>query len=251
MIELKNIDCINYLKEQKNEVFDIIIADPPYSSGGMTRSDRNASTTSKYLQAGSSNREKLPDFAGDNKDQRSYKYWSQLWMSEAMRCTKKGGVFLCFTDWRQLPITTDAVQAAGWVWRGVIPWVKPNGRPTADRYTNSCEYIVWATNGPRESNCKISNSKYPRGWYEHKTSQNRIHVTEKPVELYRHLYQICKDGYHIYDPFLGSGTSAIAAHIEGRNLKFTGTELVPEVFDIAQKKVKEVTAQIELFNDQP
>ena len=250
MIKLHNVDCINYLKEQKDEVFDIIIADPPYSSGGMTRSDRNASTTSKYLQSGSSNREKVPEFAGDNKDQRSYKYWSQLWMSEAMRCTKKGGVFLCFTDWRQLPITTDAIQAAGWIWRGVIPWYKGFGRPTPDRFTNSCEYIVFATNGPREALAN-ADAKYPQGWYEAKTTSERIHVTQKPVDLYRHLYNICKNGEHIYDPFLGSGTSAIAAHIEGRGLKFTGTELVSEVFDIAQKKVKEVTAQIELFNDQP
>ena len=55
-------------------------------------------------------------------DQRSYGFWLTQIMTEAHRLTKTGGTALLFTDWRQLPTTTDAIQAAGWLWRGVLAW---------------------------------------------------------------------------------------------------------------------------------
>lgn len=45
-------------------------------------------------------------------DQRSCGSWLTQIMTEAHRLTKAGGTALLFTDWRQLPITTDAIQAA-------------------------------------------------------------------------------------------------------------------------------------------
>lgn len=127
---------------------DAVVADPPYSSGGMVRSDRaNIGTVTKYTTNQNTKRADLIDFGGDNRDQRAYQYWSALWMAEAMRATKPGGIIMAFTDWRQLPATTDAVQAGGWVWRGVVPWVKPNARPQSGRFTNQCEYVVWGSHG--------------------------------------------------------------------------------------------------------
>ena len=88
---------------------DAVVADPPYSSGGMVRSDRaNIGTVTKYTTSQNTKRADLIDFGGDNRDQRAYQYWSALWMAEAMRATKPGGIIMAFTDWRQLPATTDA-----------------------------------------------------------------------------------------------------------------------------------------------
>lgn len=93
-----------------------VITDPPYSSGGFTRGDRMASTTNKYVLTGT--QVERPDFAGDNRDQRCYLKWCVAWLDECLRITRPGGSLLMFTDWRQLPTTTDAVQSGGWVCNG-------------------------------------------------------------------------------------------------------------------------------------
>lgn len=243
MIQLHNTDCIQFLQTLESGNVDMVVADPPYSSGGAMRSDRNGTTKAKYTRSDSQNIGKLLDFEGDNRDQRAYLYWSQLWMSEAVRVLKPGGLLLVFTDWRQLPITTDAVQAAGAVWRGIVPWHKQASRPMADRFTSSCEYIVWCTNGPREVNMKDKGAKYPEGFYNYRPPANRIHVTQKPVDLYRHIFQILRPNSIIVDPFLGSGNSAVACHVENAGHTFHGCELSESVFEVAQKAVANLTVQ--------
>lgn len=106
-------DALAVLAQLDTAAVDAIITDPPYSSGGMTRGDRTAATTTKYVSSG----QPRAEFAGDNRDQRAYGYWCALWLSEALRATRPGGICAHFADWRQLPTTTDALQAGGWVWR--------------------------------------------------------------------------------------------------------------------------------------
>jgi site-specific DNA-methyltransferase (adenine-specific) len=53
-----------------------------------------------------------------------------------------------FTDWRQPPTTTDAVQAGGCVWRGIGVWDKTFGcRPARGRFAAQAEYFVWGSKG--------------------------------------------------------------------------------------------------------
>lgn len=149
-VTLHHGEALAVLAEIPTASVDAVITDPPYSSGGQVRGDRMGSARSKYVST--SAQHTLETFGGDNRDQRSYQYWCALWLAECLRVTKPGGVLAMFTDWRQLPATTDAVQAGGWVWRGIIPWVKPDARPQKGRFSASAEYVVWATNGPREIN---------------------------------------------------------------------------------------------------
>lgn len=57
---------------------------------------------------------------GDSKDQRSWTLWCTYWLSDCLRIAKDGAPLLAFSDWRQLPSMTDAVQAAGWIWREFV-----------------------------------------------------------------------------------------------------------------------------------
>lgn len=85
---------------------------------------RARSTGDKYLNSGGT---RYPDFLGDTKDQRSYLHWSALWMGLCAERLADGGLMIVFSDWRQLPVTTDAMQAAGVTWRGVAVWDKTGG----------------------------------------------------------------------------------------------------------------------------
>jgi DNA modification methylase len=198
-----------------------VVTDPPYSSGGQFRSDRAQNVHTKYVQSDSVSGHALAGFSGDNRDQRAYAYWSTLWLSEALRVTATGGACVLFTDWRQLPTTTDALQAGGWIWRGVVPWHKPNGRMMQGRPANSCEYAVWGTNGPRA----FEGYETLPGFVTASSPRERLHVTQKPLEVMRLLVRVCPVGATVLDPFMGSGTTGVAALIEGR--RFLGFEQEP------------------------
>ena len=72
------------------------------------------------------------------------------------------------------------------------------------------------------------------------------HPTCKPITLFRYLTTLfCQPNGTILDPFLGSGTTAIAALQE--NKKFIGIEQDPEYFKIAQARIKPFAQQKKLF----
>lgn len=197
---------------------DGVIADPPYSSGGMMRGDRMAATADKYggFTAGSTGWKSTAsgaDFTGDNRDQRSYLYWSALWTSEALRVARPGSPVMVFTDWRQLPTTTDAIQAGGWVWRGVLVWDKGVGRPMKGRPRNHVEFIVWGSAGPMDGD---ENPVYLSSVYRVAPPEDREHLTQKPVDLISGIAALVKPSGTILDPFMGSGTTLVAAKATGR-----------------------------------
>lgn len=215
-VTLYHGDALEVLLDMDGASVDAVITDPPYSSGGQYRGDRVQRTSTKYL--GDGRPEPLPDFGGDNRDQRSYAYWCQLWLTQALRVTKPGGVLTVATDWRQLPTVTDAVQAGGWTWRGILAWAKPDPRPQFGRPSQACEFIVWATNGPRtvEGDCLP-------GWWLITTPRDRHHQTQKPLQIYRDLARLAPPGGLVMDPFMGSGTTGVGALLEGR--RFVGVEM--------------------------
>jgi site-specific DNA-methyltransferase (adenine-specific) len=218
-------DALAWLAELETASAAAVITDPPYSSGGMLRSDRAGTTRRKY--SGLKHRHHLADFAGDNRDARSWGYWMALWLGEAARVVEPGGACVLFCDWRQLPAASDALQAGGWVWRGVVPWIKPDARPQQGRYTQSAEFVVWGTNGPRA----VGGDTLP-GYYLARVpratdpgAHQRRHITQKPLDLLRALVRIVEPGQLILDPFAGAGTTLLAAALEGR--RAAGCEIHP------------------------
>lgn len=78
------------------------------------------------------------------------------------------------------------------------------------------------------------------------TSEKRIHQTQKPVELYGWLLnRYAKEGWTIFDPFLGSGSSRIACDKLG--FDFAGCEIDKTFFDLQEKRWNEYKSQLSLF----
>lgn len=228
-------DCLPFLEQQPSESFDALITDPPYGSGGLHMSARQLSTRAKYLL--SNTQKAYPDFPGDNRDQRSHLRWSVLWLAEAWRLLKPGAPVCLFSDWRQLPLTTDALQAAGFTWRGIAVWDKTEGtRPSLGRFRAQSEFIVWGSKGDMPAERGVG---YLPGVYRVPIKRaDKHHVTGKPTELMREIVKICTPGGRILDPFAGSGTTLIAAELE--RYLWTGSEISPEYAAIAQQRIDEV-----------
>lgn len=209
-----------------------LLADQPYSSGGAFRTDRAQSTSAKYQS--SEDRGLYPEFAGDTLDQRSFFAWATLWLTIARRAVKPGGLGAVFTDWRQLPVTTDAFQAAGWVWRGIVVWDKTAAsRPQFGRYRNQAEFLVWGSNGARPLKGPIAD-----GVFAHRVDRRKHHIAGKPVDLMADLLAIM-DG-PVLDPFMGSAPIGLACLAAGK--AYVGMEVERAYFDIAERRMREAAA---------
>ncbi len=215
---------------------DAILTDPPYSSGGLSASSRQRPPSEKYQQT--NKKKRFADFLGDNRDQRSFITWATLWLSEAYRVAKPGTVCMMFTDWRQLPAMTDALQAGGWIWRSIVVWDKPTARPSKGEFRRQCEFVLIGTKGKFEP---VHGRCLP-GVFRHSivSGSKRKHMTEKPVPLLRDLLQISPEGGTVLDPFAGSATTAQACIETGR--KFIGVELSDTYFETACERLKELVS---------
>lgn len=182
-----------------------VITDPPYSSGGAFRGDRVQSTVSKYVNSGTV--AYRPDFAGDNRDQRAFAVWCAMWMNAARRTTEPGSVLCSFIDWRQLPTLTDAVQVGGWTWRGLATWWKPGIRMQRGQFSSSAEYVVYATNGPANTDFDGA----VQNVFRCPPVADKQHIAEKPADVLRWVLSVVRPRSVVLDPFMGSGSTLRAA----------------------------------------
>ena len=114
-----------------------------------------------------------------------------------------------------------------------LVWDKQNAVPTmAD-----CE-IAWTS---LDANTK--RFSHPVGRVLHG------HPSEKPLQLMRWTIDTVKALGTILDPFMGSGTTGVAAIQMGR--KFIGIEREPKYFDIACKRIEQASKQVDMFVEQP
>lgn len=208
-----------------------VLTDPPYSSGGVTLGARQADPAQKYQQSGT--KRQYPPMLGDAKDQRSWTMWCTLWLSECWRIAREGAPLMVFTDWRQLPALTDAIQAAGWMWRGVVTWDKRSGRPMLGRFRQQCEYVVFGTKGRFDAPSRVC---LP-GVYAHTVNPARkVHLTSKPVGLITDLLKVTRENADVLDPFMGGGSVGEACVATGRG--YIGIELSPEYFGVSRARLE-------------
>lgn len=221
-------DCLRALHQLDEVGISDVMADPPYSSGGAFRGDRILTTSAKYQ--GPKARGLYPEFSGDNRDQRSFAHWSALWLGACREITRPGGLIGVFTDWRQMPATSDSVQAGGWTWRGMAVWDKTEGaRPRPGAYRNQCEYLLWGSNGGMGKSGPCS----PGVFRMAPQAEKKHHIAGKPTALLADLLAICGDT--ILDPFMGSGTTGVAAVRTGR--RFVGIEMDAAHFATARARI--------------
>jgi len=216
-INLYNIDCMEALKEFKNNQFDLAIVDPPY---GINADKKNSG---KKLQSKKS--------SSLSKD-----YGSQTWDSNIPSL--------------EYFIELKRVSKNQIIW-GVnyYPYNLLNGGRI---YWDKCVTMPTYSDGEL-AYCSFINSikSYKFAWHgmiqgDMKNKEMRIHPTQKPVKLYEWiLMKYAKEGDKILDTHLGSGSIAIACHNLGFDLE--GFELDKEYFEAAKKRLEQHQSQIRMF----
>jgi site-specific DNA-methyltransferase (adenine-specific) len=124
-------------------------------------------------------------------------------------------------------------------------WDKKGGNPQFHGQLTfaDCE-IAWCSDGkPARIFQHIWSGLVRQG---EEANKPRVHPTQKPIALMRWcLFRCPKDAQTILDPFMGSGTTGVAAVQMGR--RFIGIEREPKYFDIACKRIEDAQRQGDMF----
>lgn len=234
-------DMMAWLPAIPDGCADILYVDPPFSSGSLHIGGKQSGTSKKYQLSRTRKRGQkvYPEFSGDSRDQRTFLLWCAIWLGQCFRILKPGSPVLVHTDWRQLPTTSDALQLGGFSYLGIVVWDKTVGcRPTLGRFAHQAEYVVFGAKGMLTQRDEVGClpgvfEKFPR-------SQDKLHMTGKPLALCQQLLRIVPKDSVVLDPFAGSSSSGAAALSLG--MRYLGGELSPAYAKISEERLKAAEA---------
>jgi len=161
----------------------------------------------------------------------------QLFINHFYRVLKPGGTCIVFFDlWKITPLK-EQLESAKFKQIRFIEWLKTNPQPINSKvnYLTNCREI--ALMGIKKSKPTF-NSSYDKGVYEYpiQGGKDRFHPTQKNTALFRDLIEKhSNEGDLVLDPFLGSGTTAVAVIETGR--KFIGCELDEGYYTKAKARI--------------
>jgi len=190
-----------------DESIDLIISDPPYSSG--------ARQTSQLRQRkGMLRSEKFHEqwFGTDNLSTAAFMFFMRGITLQSFQKMKPGGHMYLFIDWRNYPLLVNVLETAGWRINNLLVWDKEIfGMGT--NFRNQHELVIFCSKGhPKECNrhdlANVLRSKRVK---------QENHPTEKPEYLISHFVDMSSsEGDIVLDPYAGSGTTAFACRELGR-----------------------------------
>lgn len=233
-------DCLEILTGMETNSVDAMVTDPPYCSGGFTEAEKGRA---KYqgLMSNTMSAGKFDWFEGDNMTTQGLVWLLRSVAVQASRVVKEEGSFCCFCDWRMALNLAPALESAGFRLRNLVVWDKGSpGLGTGFRPQH--EIIIHLTKrGPEFHSKMVGNViRTPRTMHHKKV---RLHPTEKPIDLVTKLVEVvAPEGGVIVDPFLGSGTTAVACMYRGR--RYIGIEKDPKIFETAKTRIIERMSEL-------
>ncbi len=230
------------LEKYPNGCFDMIFADPPY----FLSNDGFSCQNGQMVSVNKGNWDKSKGMAADLE---FYEEWLRLCYA---LLKPNGTIWVCGT-FHNIYLIGYLMQTIGYHILNNITWEKPNPPPNLSCrfFTHSTETILWAKKNKKAKHTfhyemmKAQNDgkqmkcvwTFPPPNKAEKTFGK--HPTQKPLPLLeRCILSASNIGDLIFDPFMGSGTTGVAALKHGR--KFCGCELEEDFFELAKKKVRKM-----------
>lgn len=153
-------------------------------------------------------------------------------------------------DWDQAPPSKELIDAI----RDKAQWAALFGGNYFELPPTSC-WLVWdKLNTGDFADCELAWTNWPKAvrriqWRWNgmirQGNEERFHPTQKPIGVMKWVIELCPKSDTIFDPFMGSGTTGVAAIEMGR--KFIGIEREPKYFEIACKRIEQATKQEDMF----
>lgn len=220
MINLMQGDCLELISTIPDGSVDMVLTDPPYRviSGGNKSAQRPMGMLS----------------ANDGKIFKHNDIEFSDYLPEIYRVMAVRSHFYLMINFVNLESAMSCVRKAGFKIHNLLVWQKNNVTPNR-WYMKNIEYVIFARKGKAKS---ILNPSSKTCHSFDNVSRGRVHPTQKPVELMQHYIENSSEvGDTILDPFMGSGSTGVAAKNLGR--RFIGIELDEEYFEIAKGRINE------------
>lgn len=236
MFVLHNTDCLALMAGMADNSVDLIATDPPYYKVKKDSWDNQWDSQDKFLE------------------------WLERCLREFVRILKPDGSLYMFTSPR-LSSTIEAIVARHMQVENHIVWVKPFGphlrqnRAVLRRFFPATERIIFASQKPPQRGVKrtLTDEKRPfdvagREWFTDSWVCKPVgyypgkHPCEKPLAMMEHIVTAStRPGALVFDPFMGSGTTGVAAIRTGR--RFVGCELGTDIYRQAEERIRSPLGQ--------
>lgn len=263
--DIHKMSCLEFVKKLPDRSIDIVVTSPPYNMGNVDRSENPKRPKVDYDKDKSLNRDNNPLFGEGYADfddclpHSEYIKQQRTLLKELTRALTDEGAIFYNTKWRNYGGEVEMLHdiLAGFCVRQVIIWsaftsLCWNDRMFAPRY--EVIYFITKTNIAKGNNTKLTKegTNYGDIWTFARETNNS-HPAPFPIDLpYYAIKSIDNHGRKmvVYDPYMGSGTTAVAAACCGYD--YLGTDLTDSYIEMAKKRLKLNEIQPEsknLFNN--
>lgn len=212
MTELKQGDCLEFIKDIPSGTVDLVLTDPPY--GMKFQSHRRKKVYDKIK-----NDESL-DFL-------------DRYFEECNRILKDNTAIYCFCSWHNIDVFKRLFEKHFKI-KNCLIWIK-NNHGSGDlqaSYSPKHEIILYGNKGRR----KFEDGRKEDVLFFNKTN-NELHPTQKPIDLLEFcIKNSSKEKEIVFDGFMGSGSTGVAC--VNTNRRFIGFELDEHYFNIAKERIE-------------
>ena len=217
-------DCLEMIDQLPDRSVDLMLTDPPY----------NISRENRFW---SMNRQSM-DFGVWDHD-----FDQTSWIQPMTEKIAKNGAMIIFNRWKNLGLIADELERCGMDVKDCIRWEKTNPMPRNRdrRYVADFEFAVWAVKRGGRWTFNRQDPKYQRPEFiaTAPNGKHRFHPTQKPVSLLEELIKIHTNPEDlVFDPFMGSGSTGVAALELGR--QFVGIEIDEKYYRVAQERIEKI-----------
>lgn len=239
-------DVIATLKRLPSGSVDAIYADPPYllSNGGIS------CQSGKMVSVNKGDWDASKGFDADYK-------WHKAWLKECHRLLTPNGTIWVSGTYHNIYLIGHAMQSLDYRILNDIAWIKPNAAPNLScRYfTHSHETILWASKSKKARHTfnyevmkEANDGKQMRSFWSFTSPKQSEkthgkHPTQKPLALLERIILASTNPDDlVLDPFVGSGTTGVAAVANKR--RFIGIDSEKDYLDIAVRRLTDAQERL-------
>lgn len=224
-ITLKNGDVLDELFLISDNYFDMAVIDPPYILNKTTGGISKTGLVDRW-QGNIKGSDKKASILNDIK--------FEEWLPEVYRVMKNNSHCYIWTNDKNLADLQKEAEKVGFRLHNILTWKKNNCTPNR-WYMKNCEFILFLYKGKAKPIKNKSSSQFLE--YKNKNGKDKLHPTEKPVDLIKELiYNSSEENDIVLDCFMGSGSTGVAC-LES-NRRFYGIEIDEKYYKIAEERLK-------------
>lgn len=238
-----NEDCLETMARIPDNSIDLVVTSPPYNKGFYANKNAKQSKVWNTLNG----RKIAYDSFSDDMFPEDYEEWQKAVISECIRILKPSGSL--FYNHKDI-IYKGLIVPPKWVYdfkvRQQIIWDRQSSCMIDPHYFMPAnEWIYWIVKDEKKVFFDKEKSSFRTNIWRMNVDKNP-HPAPFPYIMAANIINCCsKEGDIVYDPFMGSGTTALASVKLGR--QYIGSEISEKYVQMANEKIKIEQSQLTLF----